>query len=216
MVAEPGRACSARRFRLATSKRRAKPDSPDSKKWAADRWSATVEECRHRTDCEDRVASDLECVACGYNLRTLSTQGRCPECGEGVARSIRETNEYGKGGRRPLFWRSLLANTIALYLPGGLFLLLLPDLGLRVRLLLAASSPLPLALPLLLDCRSSEFPAALLTGAILLSATLPYLSTRFCLWLTRRTRLSWIVPIGLLGFVLLQVLWSLAVIISAG
>jgi uncharacterized membrane protein YgdD (TMEM256/DUF423 family) len=112
-----------------------------------------------------------------------------------------------------LFWRFLLANTIALYLPGGLFLLLLPDLGLRVCLLLAASSPLPLALPLLLDHRSSEFPAALLTGAILLSGTLPYLTTRLCLRLTRRTRLSWIVPVGLLGFALLQALWSLAVII---
>ncbi len=186
------------------------------KKWAAKRRSIALAEYTDPAGNDDRVASDLECVSCGYNLRTLSTRGRCPECGAWVSRSIRETSEYGKGGRRRLFWRFLLANTIALYLPGGLFLLLLPDLGLRVCLLLAASSPLPLALPVLLDLRSAEFPAALLTGAILLSGTLPYLTTRLCLWLTRRTRLSWIVPVGLLGFTLLQTLLSLAVTISAG
>jgi len=31
------------------------------------------------------VASDLACEACGYNLRTLSNDGVCPECGTAVA-----------------------------------------------------------------------------------------------------------------------------------
>ena len=37
----------------------------------------------------DRVADDVHCRNCGYNLRTLSAAGRCPECGEPVAVSIR-------------------------------------------------------------------------------------------------------------------------------
>jgi hypothetical protein len=31
---------------------------------------------------------DVRCHACGYNLRGLSSQGRCPECGAGVAESL--------------------------------------------------------------------------------------------------------------------------------
>lgn len=34
-------------------------------------------------------ASDLLCVHCGYNLRGLVPDGRCPECGTLIARSIR-------------------------------------------------------------------------------------------------------------------------------
>lgn len=30
---------------------------------------------------------DVECVACGYNLRTVLAEGRCPECGLAVGRS---------------------------------------------------------------------------------------------------------------------------------
>ena len=32
---------------------------------------------------------DLPCIHCGYNLRGLATDGRCPECGALIARSIR-------------------------------------------------------------------------------------------------------------------------------
>jgi hypothetical protein len=201
-------------FGLRANQRRAKPDT-DWAEQATDCRSTTVAERTLRANSDRGVASDLECVVCRYNLKTLSTAGLCPECGTPVARSIQETSVYGKGGRRRLLWRFLLANTIALYLPGGLFLLLLPDLGLPGSLLPAASSPL--ALPtVLLGQHSAEFPVALLIGAILLSGTLPYLTTRLCLWLTRRTRLSWLVPVGLLGFVLLQVISSLAVIVGAG
>jgi hypothetical protein len=35
------------------------------------------------------VADDLTCVRCGYNLRGLASDGRCPECGETVERSLR-------------------------------------------------------------------------------------------------------------------------------
>jgi hypothetical protein len=33
---------------------------------------------------------DLSCAACGYNLRGLRRDGRCPECGGSIARSIEE------------------------------------------------------------------------------------------------------------------------------
>jgi hypothetical protein len=39
------------------------------------------------SDLQEFVASDLSCVTCGYNLRTLSVSGECPECGT----QVRET-----------------------------------------------------------------------------------------------------------------------------
>jgi len=37
------------------------------------------------------VATDLPCVKCGYNLRTLAAESRCPECGHLVQESTRDT-----------------------------------------------------------------------------------------------------------------------------
>lgn len=39
-------------------------------------------------DAEGRVAQDLTCAQCQSNLRTMHADGRCPECGETVRRSI--------------------------------------------------------------------------------------------------------------------------------
>ncbi len=36
-----------------------------------------------------RIATDLPCLKCGYNLRTLPLAGRCPECGVPVERTMR-------------------------------------------------------------------------------------------------------------------------------
>ena len=36
-----------------------------------------------------RLLEDLLCNHCGYNLRGLLSEGRCPECGTEVARSLR-------------------------------------------------------------------------------------------------------------------------------
>jgi hypothetical protein len=34
------------------------------------------------------VAEDRPCLVCGYNLKTIMTDGKCPECGTPVARSL--------------------------------------------------------------------------------------------------------------------------------
>ncbi len=39
-------------------------------------------------DGAGRVAQDVPCRTCGYNLRGLSPDGQCPECGAAVGRSI--------------------------------------------------------------------------------------------------------------------------------
>jgi hypothetical protein len=39
-------------------------------------------------NAEGRVAEDLACIQCGYNLRTLQREARCPECATAVGRSM--------------------------------------------------------------------------------------------------------------------------------
>ena len=46
----------------------------------------------NRGDLRSPIATDLRCCRCGYNLRTLSTSGKCPECGASVAESIAAAN----------------------------------------------------------------------------------------------------------------------------
>jgi hypothetical protein len=41
----------------------------------------------HKPD-ESRIAVDLPCAECGYNLRTLATNARCPECNWPVADTL--------------------------------------------------------------------------------------------------------------------------------
>lgn len=40
-------------------------------------------------DPAGRVPTDTPCVQCGYNLRMLAADSRCPECGTAVGRSLR-------------------------------------------------------------------------------------------------------------------------------
>ena len=37
---------------------------------------------------DDRIKSDFECPVCSYNLRTLSSESACPECGEPISKSL--------------------------------------------------------------------------------------------------------------------------------
>ena len=42
-----------------------------------------------RLDSEGRIDTDLECMTCGYNLRTRLPDSTCPECGDTVLQSMR-------------------------------------------------------------------------------------------------------------------------------
>lgn len=41
-----------------------------------------------KLDAAGNVAVDVACRRCGYNLRTLPSAGKCPECGSAVGRSL--------------------------------------------------------------------------------------------------------------------------------
>jgi hypothetical protein len=43
---------------------------------------------RIRLDDDGRIAQDISCLECDYNLRTLRLDGVCPECGTDVRRAI--------------------------------------------------------------------------------------------------------------------------------
>lgn len=43
-----------------------------------------------RTDSAGRIAADLPCHQCGYNLRGLTLTGLCPECGQPVRTALEE------------------------------------------------------------------------------------------------------------------------------
>ncbi len=40
-------------------------------------------------DTAIRIARDVSCLTCGYNLRSLLPDQTCPECGAAVAESLR-------------------------------------------------------------------------------------------------------------------------------
>ncbi len=41
-----------------------------------------------KLDAQGRIAEDLACIGCGYNLRTANPRGRCPECGTATPRTL--------------------------------------------------------------------------------------------------------------------------------
>lgn len=51
---------------------------------------------------ESSVA-ELRCAGCGYDLRRLRPDGRCPECGRPIAES-EEARRVRRRGRRCLLW----------------------------------------------------------------------------------------------------------------
>ena len=52
------------------------------------------------------LADNVECLNCGYNLRGIDPGGVCPECGAGVATSLRldRLGEVPPAFRRRLVW----------------------------------------------------------------------------------------------------------------
>lgn len=48
----------------------------------------------HRNDSAPALERDVTCVCCGYNLRGLRLDGRCPECGAPVAQELRFADRH--------------------------------------------------------------------------------------------------------------------------
>lgn len=46
-------------------------------------------------DDDGRLQSDLSCIGCGYNLRTLREDDRCPECGSHVTATLAQLPLWG-------------------------------------------------------------------------------------------------------------------------
>ncbi len=78
------------------------------------------------------IVRDLQCMECGYNLRTLGLYGLCPECGTPVAKS----NE--PAARWATYWRNhrwrvtvvqLVLNALAFCGPTLICFALYPDIG---------------------------------------------------------------------------------------
>ena len=75
------------------------------------------------------IDCSLPCVCCGYNLRTLPSAGRCPECGSAVELTLSLGGELAK--TRPAYVRRLAgASGMLLLVRVAVFMaLLLPLLG---------------------------------------------------------------------------------------
>src|SRR4051812_48553197 len=56
------------------------------------------------------VEKDISCVRCGYNLRTLSKAGVCPECAAPVAESLKG----GPFNNAPAWWMKRVASGLGL------------------------------------------------------------------------------------------------------
>lgn len=73
-------------------------------------------------DLHDRVIDeDLHCVHCGYNLRTLATDGDCPECGAPVEETVHLPQTMSPRERnmlRFLYW--LVGGQAACAIGGGI------------------------------------------------------------------------------------------------
>jgi len=85
-------------------------------------WTAIL---RNQTLPENaRIAGDLPCIVCGYNLRRARPGGRCPECGGTVLQTLdaaTHPRELGEALRRlgPTFLAALAALLLPAYAAGS-------------------------------------------------------------------------------------------------
>lgn len=87
---------------------------------------------------DERINRHMPCVHCGYNLRTLKLNARCPEC----ANPVRHTADIYRRGVRPLNrWVTRLGTgLLTVVLVAALVLLLIGAFWLLVGLLYVAGT----------------------------------------------------------------------------
>lgn len=81
-------------------------------------WTATLRD--HTLPRESRVAVDLKCKACGYNLKFAPVDAKCPECGEAVKDSLRHLSLPGgiiEGIREIAYGSLALLIALLFYIP---------------------------------------------------------------------------------------------------
>jgi hypothetical protein len=158
-------------------------------------------------DASGRVAVDAPCVYCGYNLRTLSIDGLCPECAHPVEHSLH--GYFLRFGSPP--WVRGLAR-------GLLLILIALGGGLVLRPLAAvlASAPFVLADPTAIMSSPTRLVRIMAAAQFLADAITTSLAIAGVLLLTRRDpalggradgltarRLSrigcWLLPVPILG-----------------
>ena len=138
----------------------------------------------------ETIATDLACIKCGYNLRTMQVHGRCPECGTEVVETMNALSTPS-----PTLGRWLLGIAII----AGLAPYLLLAFRLSLRHIVYNRQVLPVGPLVFLG-----IPAAVELGVLLV-----------CSWLVVRDRKSSVIPVGVLvisalfsSLAALSVLWS--------
>ena len=62
-----------------------------------------------------KLAGDLACIRCGYNLRSLSVRSACPECGTSVLATVLDAVDPAAGVIAPIRRRRLVAIGLVLW-----------------------------------------------------------------------------------------------------
>jgi len=57
-----------------------------------------------------RIEADLHCHNCGYNLRTLAVDRRCPECGVRIVETLKILHPTAQGDMREWLWNAIQAD----------------------------------------------------------------------------------------------------------
>ena len=120
------------------------------------------------------VESDVPCSRCGYNLRTLSSTGLCPECAAPVAESLQGWYAPPSRSRQRVSLKQILMNALAMYAPGGLLMLhhCGGDSALCLMMFaIAPTSAVVIGIPL---------PGAIFPGGMILSIIVLVYATRKC------------------------------------
>ena len=57
-----------------------------------------------KLDSDGNIALELSCSKCDYDLRGLSPDGNCPECGYKISATIREARQNNRRSYLPHIW----------------------------------------------------------------------------------------------------------------